>query len=152
MFREIRALVPRPDRETTLSSPNKQLQRDNNVDNLLNEMSKIRKETLCHIAINQNRLVESWGGRYFLLTVVVIVVTAAILYPVAWPVGFVVWFTIFGSGSLFLLVRWHTNTTSYRCSACGCEFEISVFTDFASLQVPDKKYLKCPQCSNFLTP
>lgn len=81
-------------------------------------------------------------GGYTLLTVAVIVVTGAILIPVAWPVGLVVWLAIFVSGSLFLLVRWHANNTAYRCPACGYEFEISVFTDFASLQVPDKKYLE----------
>ena len=85
-------------------------------------------------------------GGYVLLTVAVIVVTGAILIPVAWPVGLIVWLATFVSGTLFLLVRWHANNTAYRCPACGYEFEISAFTDFASLQVPDKKYLKCPQC------
>jgi len=85
-------------------------------------------------------------GGYILLTAVVIVVSATILIPVSWPVGIIVWLVVFVSGSLFLLVRWHANNTAYRCSACGYEFEISVLTDFASLQVPDGKYLRCPQC------
>jgi DNA-directed RNA polymerase subunit RPC12/RpoP len=85
-------------------------------------------------------------GGCALLTVAVIVVTAAILIPLAWPVGLIVWLAMFVSGSLFLLVRWHAKVTAYRCPACGYEFEISVLTDFASLQVPDKKYLKCPRC------
>ena len=92
-------------------------------------------------------------GRYILLAVVVIVVTATILIPMDWPVGFDVWIALFVCGSLFLLVRWHANSTAYHCSACGFEFEISAFTDFASLQVPNKKYLKCPQCGkrNWMT-
>jgi DNA-directed RNA polymerase subunit RPC12/RpoP len=85
-------------------------------------------------------------GWYILLTVVVIVVTATILIPMAWPVGFIVWLATFASGGLFLLVRWHANNTAYRCPACGWEFEISVFIDFASPHMPNKKYLKCPQC------
>ena len=83
---------------------------------------------------------------YTLLTVAFIVVTAVILIPMARPVGIIVWLAIFVSGGLFLLVRWHAKSTAYRCPACDHEFEISAFTDLASLQVPDKKYLKCPQC------
>ncbi|MCJ7617108.1 MAG: hypothetical protein MUO43_11295 [Desulfobacterales bacterium] len=83
---------------------------------------------------------------YILLTIAIIVVTAVILIPMAWPVGLVAWLAIIVSGSLFLLVRWHAGSTAYRCPACEHEFEISVFTDFVSPQVPDKKYLKCPQC------
>jgi len=85
-------------------------------------------------------------GGYTLLTFVIIVVTAVILIPMAGSVGFVVWLALFVSGSLFLLVRWHAINTAYRCPACGYEFEISVFTDLVSLQVPNKKYLKCPKC------
>jgi DNA-directed RNA polymerase subunit RPC12/RpoP len=85
-------------------------------------------------------------GAYTLLTVAIIVVTAVILIPIAWPVGLVAWLAIIVSGSLFLLVRWHAGNTAYRCPACKHEFEISVFTDFVSPHVPDKKYLQCPQC------
>jgi len=86
-------------------------------------------------------------GAYTLLTVAIIVVTAVILIPIAWPVGLVAWLAIIVSGSLFLLVRWHAGSTAYRCPACEHEFEISVFTDLVSPHVlPDKKYLKCSQC------
>jgi DNA-directed RNA polymerase subunit RPC12/RpoP len=85
-------------------------------------------------------------GGYILLAAAIIVVTARILIPVAWPIGFAVWLAVFVSGGLFLLVRWHAKSTAYRCPACGSEFEISVLTDFASLQLPGRKYLKCPQC------
>ena len=84
-------------------------------------------------------------GVYTLLVVTALVVTAVILIPVAWPFGLVVWLALV-SGGLFLLARWHASNTAYRCPACGHEFEISVYTDFVSLQVPDKKYLRCPQC------
>jgi DNA-directed RNA polymerase subunit RPC12/RpoP len=92
-------------------------------------------------------------GGYILLTFVLIVVSATILIRMNWPVGFVVWISVFVSGSLFLLVRWHANSTAYRCPECGYEFEISAFTDFASLQIPNKKYLKCSQCEkrNWMT-
>lgn len=85
-------------------------------------------------------------GGYLLVVGVVVVGSAVILVPWAWPIGLVVWLAVFASGSLFLLVRWHARHTAYRCPACGREFEISVLTDFASLQIPNKKYLKCPEC------
>jgi DNA-directed RNA polymerase subunit RPC12/RpoP len=85
-------------------------------------------------------------GAYILLTVAVLVVSAVILVPMARPVGLFVWLAFFAGGGLFLLVRWHAHHTAYRCPACGDEFEISVFTDFVSPQVPNKKYLKCPHC------
>jgi len=85
-------------------------------------------------------------GAVTLLTVAIIVITAVILIPIAWPVGLVAWLAVIFSGSLFLLVRWHTGTTAYRCPTCEHEFEISVLTDLVSPHVPDKKYLQCPQC------
>ena len=85
-------------------------------------------------------------GGYLLLTGAVLVVTAVILVPLAWPLGLVVWLAVFAAGGLFLLVRWHAHRTAYRCPACDYEFEISVLTDLKSPQIPDKKYLKCPQC------
>ena len=85
-------------------------------------------------------------GGYVLLAATVMVVTAWILIPVAWPIGFAAWLAVFVGGSLFLLVRWHAKSTAYRCPACRYEFDISVLTNFASPQLPGKKYLKCPQC------
>ena len=85
-------------------------------------------------------------GAYILLVAAAIVVTAWILIPVAWPIGFAVWLGTFVGGGLFLLVRWHAKNTAYRCPACRYEFDISALTNFASPQVPNKKYLKCPRC------
>lgn len=82
-----------------------------------------------------------------LLLVVVAVVAARFLIPLAPPIGLVVWLAVFVGGGLYLLVRWHATSTAYRCPACGCVFGISVFADFISPQRVDKKYVKCPQCA-----
>ena len=74
-------------------------------------------------------------GGYTLPAATVIVVTAWILIPGAWPIGFAVWLAVFLAGALFLLVKWHAKSTAYRCPACRYEFEISVLTDFASPQL-----------------
>ena len=85
-------------------------------------------------------------GLYILLTIIIIVVTGMILMQMFGAVGLVVWIAVFVAGSLFLLVRWHAKNTAYRCRVCGHEFEISTGTDLMSPHVPEKKYLKCPQC------
>jgi len=85
-------------------------------------------------------------GLFVLLMLAVITVTAVILIPVAWPVGFFIWVGVFFSGSLYLLVFWHAKNTAYCCPECGFEFEISVWTDFTSPQFPNRKLLKCPKC------
>jgi hypothetical protein len=83
---------------------------------------------------------------YLVLMVLFNVLTAIVLFSTAWPLGFIFWLLLCFCSSLFLLVRWHANTTAYRCPACDWEYEISVFTDFISPHFPNKKYLKCPHC------
>ena len=84
-------------------------------------------------------------GAYVLLTIVVIAAGAAALIPGLRPFEMGLWLVIF-FGGYFLLVRWHANSTAYRCPVCGHEFEISVLTDFISPHTTSKKFLKCPQC------
>ena len=84
-------------------------------------------------------------GAYILLTIIVIAVGALALVPGARPLEMALWLVLF-FGGLFLLVRWHANSTAYRCPACGHEFEISTLTDFISPHTTSKKFLKCPQC------
>jgi DNA-directed RNA polymerase subunit RPC12/RpoP len=83
-------------------------------------------------------------GLYILVTLAVIIL-ASILLPSIGLVGIVLWAVIF-VGGMYLLVRWHANSTAYRCSGCDHEFEISTLADLISPHIPNKKYLKCPQC------
>lgn len=83
---------------------------------------------------------------YLVLMILFNVLTAVVLFPTAWPWGFVIWLILCFCGSLFLLVRWHANNTAYRCPACTWEYQISFLTDFISPQYPNKKYLECPRC------
>lgn len=84
-----------------------------------------------------------------LLTLGVIGVSAAVLVPLARPIGFIIWLVVFAGGGLLLLVKWHAEKTAYRCAACGETFEIGTLTDLVSLQYPNKKYLKCPHCGRW---
>lgn len=85
------------------------------------------------------------AGLYILLTITLIAVSAALLSQFEMT-GIIVWVMI-AAGSMYLLVRWHANSTVYRCAACNHEFGIAVFTDLISPHLLSRKYLKCPQCS-----
>jgi len=61
------------------------------------------------------------------------------------PSYFYIWL-ILTSGSMLLFIRWHIRTFAYKCSRCGCEFEISLLTYFINPHGPGWKYLKCPEC------
>jgi len=89
---------------------------------------------------------KNWlkAGLYILLTITIVAGGAALLSQFEMT-GIIVWLVI-AAGSMYLLVRWHANSTAYRCAACGHEFVISVFTDLISPHFFSKKYLKCPQC------
>lgn len=85
------------------------------------------------------------SAAYLVGFVLLITVTGALLIPRFWPAGLVVWLVIV-AGAMFVLVRWHAQSTAYRCAACGHEFEIAPWTDLFAPHVPDKKRLKCPEC------
>jgi DNA-directed RNA polymerase subunit RPC12/RpoP len=85
-------------------------------------------------------------GLYILLTITVIIVTGLLLIQMFETIGLVVWLAVFVMGIMLLLVRWHAKNTAYRCRVCGHEFEISTGTDLISPHLPEKKYLRCPQC------
>jgi DNA-directed RNA polymerase subunit RPC12/RpoP len=84
---------------------------------------------------------------YLALYIITISVGAFLLMPRG-VAGALAWAAVVIGGA-FLLVRWHAETTAYRCRNCRHEFEISVFTDAISPHGPGGggwKYLRCPRC------
>lgn len=82
---------------------------------------------------------------YLLSFVIVVVLSGAVILPQVWPLGLVMWLVVVGA-ALFLLVRWHADSTIYHCAACGHDFVISTWTDLMSPHKPEAKYLRCPEC------
>jgi DNA-directed RNA polymerase subunit RPC12/RpoP len=74
------------------------------------------------------------------------IASGCVLAETAWPIGSLAWMLLFVGGTLYLIVRWHADTTAYRCANCGHEFEISPRRDFLSPHILNKKLLKCPGC------
>jgi len=84
----------------------------------------------------------------YLAGYIIVISSGAFLLLPKGSVGALLWAVIV-IGGLFLLVRWHVKSTAYRCTNCGREFEISLFTDLISphgIGNGGWKYLKCPQC------
>ncbi len=46
----------------------------------------------------------------------------------------------------FVMVRWHSRHTGYRCQTCSGSFMVSAWTDFLSPHLSDRKLLRCPYC------
>ena len=98
------------------------------------------------------------GLKDLLLDVIFIIILIATLsmfsiwlMPNLWPLWLLMWISIL----LFIIVR-DTKTTGYRCRKCHHEFEITIFTNIASLHglSRNKKLgvfgwssLKCPKCA-----
>ena len=86
---------------------------------------------------------EDWMRRSRCIVLVIGVITIGGIFLL--PAYFYIWL-ILTFGSIFLFIRWDVKNFAYRCSKCGYEFEISIFTYFITPHGPGWKYLKCPKC------
>jgi uncharacterized C2H2 Zn-finger protein len=81
------------------------------------------------------------------------ILTALILAPVRWPLGFTLWVVIVVA-SLLIVVRWRARNTVYRCPKCGHLFRISVASDLTSPHGLGRDgswtLLTCPNCGSYV--
>ena len=80
-------------------------------------------------------------------------ISALILTPISWPIGFALW-AIIVLVSLLAMVRWHSVVSEYRCPECGHLFSIGMVTDLLSPHGIGGnggwKLLTCPKCGNYV--
>jgi len=83
----------------------------------------------------------------FSVLVILIGILSAFLIPGDY--GLFYFLSIFGL-SIFMLVKWHSDTRGFKCSNCGHEFSISFWQDLPTASsIPFmKKMLKCPECQH----
>jgi len=85
--------------------------------------------------------------------IAVTLISALILTPISWPIGFSLWVTIV-LVSLLAVVRWHSTVSVYRCPKCGHIFSISMVTDLFSPHGIGNgggwKLLTCPKCGSYV--
>ena len=79
------------------------------------------------------------------LLVIIVIPLGIIFIPEFGIAGVAVWLVGVGS-AIYLIVKYHSQSTTYKCPGCGRVFMISVWQDFISPHFPDKKRLRCPGC------
>lgn len=85
---------------------------------------------------------------FFISIFVLLIIASTIFLKYKNGVGIALFATI-TVGSLVFLVARHSRTTAYICKKCNKKFTIGFFIDLLSLQIPNKKYLKCPHCGKW---
>ena len=90
-------------------------------------------------------------GTALIAFVATAIISALILTPLHWPLGFALWVVI-AAASLLLVVRWHAENTVYRCPECGQLFSVGALTDLVSPHGLGRgggwKLLTCPRCGS----
>jgi ribosomal protein L32 len=80
-------------------------------------------------------------------------ISALILTPINWPIGFSLW-VIIVLVLLLAIVRWHSMISVYRCPECGHLFRIGTITDlFSPHGIGGNggwKLLTCPKCGSYV--
>ncbi|MPM59226.1 hypothetical protein SDC9_106066 [bioreactor metagenome] len=81
-----------------------------------------------------------------ILILIVIEVTTAI-----WLLekGLVVWWGLVMVGLLIWIVSWHCHYFGYECDKCGHKQQINFWKEFGSLNLVNRKYLKCEKCKKW---
>ena len=92
-------------------------------------------------AANRTRREFIYSLFVIILFITIVVISSIILLPKYWLLHI----TIVISG-VFLLVNWHSKTTSYVCPNCKNTFGISMIQDLTGPNAFTKKYLECPRC------
>jgi len=59
--------------------------------------------------------------------------------------GFLLWIVLTVLATV-VLIRWHTRNFGYRCPNCDHVFTITAWTNATSLNLGDRKSLRCPNC------
>lgn len=60
--------------------------------------------------------------------------------------GLVFWWILIILGLLIWIISWHCRYFGYECDKCGYKQQISFLKEFGSLNLVNRKYLKCEKC------
>jgi DNA-directed RNA polymerase subunit RPC12/RpoP len=82
------------------------------------------------------------GGFVAFLTMVIIFLLAVAPLKIALPI-------VLGVGLfLYVIVRFNARLTTYICKNCSTRFKVSLWIDFCSPHMPNRKLLRCPHCGD----
>jgi DNA-directed RNA polymerase subunit RPC12/RpoP len=60
-----------------------------------------------------------------------------------------IWWILILAGLVVWLVRWHCEYFGYECSKCGQKQQIDFLKEVFSINLINKKYLKCEKCEKW---
>jgi len=63
--------------------------------------------------------------------------------------GLMGWWIVVLLGLLFWIVSWHCHYFGYECDKCGHKQQIGFGKEFGSLNLVNRKYLKCEKCKKW---
>jgi len=81
-----------------------------------------------------------------ILVLIIIEVTTAVWLVEKDLMG---WWIVVLMGLLFWIVNWHCHYFGYECDKCGHKQQISFGKEFGSLNLVNRKYLKCEKCKKW---
>ncbi len=59
------------------------------------------------------------------------------------------WWLLILFGLIIWIVNWHCHYFGYECVKCGHKQQISIGKEFLSLNLINRKYLKCEKCKKW---
>lgn len=80
-----------------------------------------------------------------LVLIIIEVTTAALLIES----GHMFWWGLILLGLIFWIVSWHCHYFGYECDKCGHKQQINFLKEFGSLNLVNRKYLKCEKCKKW---
>jgi len=63
--------------------------------------------------------------------------------------GLIGWWWVVILGLLVWIVNWHCRYFGYECAKCGHKQQINFLKEFYTLNLVNRKYLKCEKCGKW---
>lgn len=92
------------------------------------------------------KIKDVWEVIWRLVVFIIIEITTAI-YLV--ENGLIFWWILILIGLMIWIVNWHCHYFGYECDKCGHKQQISFGKEFGSLNLVNRKYLKCEKCKKW---
>jgi len=64
-------------------------------------------------------------------------------------IGMIFWWWVVLVVLMVWIVNWHCKYFGYECAKCGCKQQINFWKEFWTINLINKKYLKCEKCKKW---
>ena len=87
------------------------------------------------------------GAVIWRIIILVILEVVAAIYLV--ENGLIFWWILVLIGLVAWIVNWHCHYFGYECDKCGHKQQINFLKEFYTLNLVNRKYLKCEKCKKW---